>query len=573
MGANWERASGQPLDAGRAWNWWLRVYHERVNVVIDVERVVVWPELTCNGAPCVHGAPLPAEPPAPQRAPGRGTGPRVEHRRAAKGVARLPHVLLGWVGADGFPVAIPVAVRGSVTDGIVLDAPAGLVPAGGRRAGLTAHSFSRYVIGQQQSRFTGWLESTGGHVIYAPHTKAWYRFPRSRFAFNLAAGYGTRRGLSTGTARRHPDRCSLMAAGRIVLFGATGYTGRLTAEAMVARGDRPVLAGRNPEPLAELARELGGLETATADVDRPHTVRALLERGDVLVTTVGPFTRWGDAAVDAAVDAGAAYLDAAAEPGFLRRIFEHHSPQARRAGVPLLTAFGWESVPGNMAGELALRQAGETATRIDLGAFMSGDTRGWTSGGTRASLAGALLEPGFVWRDGIRTERGAARVRSFDLNGRRRPALSAAFSEHFTLPRRYPQLREVNTYIGWFGRASRALQLLSAVGAGVRRIPGFDAAVAAVGRRLPQGSTGGPDAQTRAKTVWRIVAVAHDGEGHELSVVHLAAGNGYEFTGRILAWGASRAATGLDCAGAVGPAEAFGLAALERGCAEAGLHR
>ena len=143
-----------------------------------------------------------------------------------------------------------------------------------------------------------------------------------------------------------------------MLFGATGYTGRLTAEAMVARGDRPVLAGRSPERVAELARELGGLETATADVHRPETVRALLERGDVLVTTVGPFTRWGDAAVDAAIDAGATYLDAAGEPGFMRRVFEHHSPRARRAGIPLLTAFGWESVPGNLAAELALRRIG-----------------------------------------------------------------------------------------------------------------------------------------------------------------------------------------------------------------------
>ena len=82
--------------------------------------------------------------------------------------------------------------------------------------------------------------------------------------------------------------------GRIVLFGATGYTGRLTAEAMVARGDRPVLAGRNAERLAALAEELGGLETAIADVAEPASVRALVEPGDALVATVGPFARWGD---------------------------------------------------------------------------------------------------------------------------------------------------------------------------------------------------------------------------------------------------------------------------------------
>jgi short subunit dehydrogenase-like uncharacterized protein len=248
-----------------------------------------------------------------------------------------------------------------------------------------------------------------------------------------------------------------MASGRIVLLGATGYTGRLTAEAMVARGDRPVLAGRSSEQLAELAAQLGGLDTAIADVNRPDTVRALVERGDVLVTTVGPFTRWGDAAVHAAIDAGASYLDSAAEPGFVRRVFERHSQPAQRAGIPLLTAFGWESVPGNLAAELALREASDAASRVDIGYFITGDSRGWMSGGTRASLAGALLEPGFVWRDGIRTERGGARVRAFAVDGRRLPALSGASSEHFTLPRRHPRLREVDTFVGWFGRASRPL--------------------------------------------------------------------------------------------------------------------
>ncbi len=71
--------------------------------------------------------------------------------------------------------------------------------------------------------------------------------------------------------------------GRIVLFGATGYTGRLTAEASVARGDRPVLAARSKEKVEALAAELGGLDTAVADVSDPASVRALLEPGDVIV--------------------------------------------------------------------------------------------------------------------------------------------------------------------------------------------------------------------------------------------------------------------------------------------------
>src|SRR5256885_1877999 len=107
-------------------------------------------------------------------------------------------------------------------------------------------------------------------------------------------------------------------AGRIVLFGATGYTGRLTAEALVARGARPVLAGRSAGPLAQLADDLGGLDHATADVSKPETVGDLVERGDVLLTTVGPFKRWGGAAAEAAIRKGAHYLDSTGEPPFIR---------------------------------------------------------------------------------------------------------------------------------------------------------------------------------------------------------------------------------------------------------------
>ncbi len=98
--------------------------------------------------------------------------------------------------------------------------------------------------------------------------------------------------------------------GRIVLFGATGYTGTLTAEELSARGIPAVLAGRDRGRLAALATRLGGdLEVATADVGEPASVAELVGPGDVLISTVGPFAKWGDAAVEAAVARGAHYLE------------------------------------------------------------------------------------------------------------------------------------------------------------------------------------------------------------------------------------------------------------------------
>jgi short subunit dehydrogenase-like uncharacterized protein len=361
--------------------------------------------------------------------------------------------------------------------------------------------------------------------------------------------------------------------GRIVLFGATGYTGELTAHALVARGEKPVLAARSREKLERLASELGGdLEIAEADVSRPDTVRALVERGDVLVTTVGPFARWGEPAVQAAIASGAHYIDSTGEPEFVRAVFERHGRGAESAGCGLVTAFGYDWVPGNLAGALALREAGDAAARVDVGYFMTGRAgSGDMSGGTRASAAGAVTAPSFGWRDGhLVTERGAKRVRSFSVKGRERPAISVGSSEHFTLPRLAPELREVNAYLGWFGPMSRPMQAMSVV----TSLPGVGAAVGAVAGRFVKGSTGGPDATQRAKTGSHFQAFAYDAAGRELAHVVLEGPNGYTLTGDLLAWGAIQARDGnLKGTGALGPADGFGLDELEAGCAEAGLKR
>jgi hypothetical protein len=192
--AAWERFGG-PVEVGRAWDWWLRVYNMRVAITIDVHRIVIWPDLRCEGVPQVYGEPLGGDP-APQRPPAKGTGPRLNHVRAAERAAQLPDTLLGWVDADGFPTVLPVELAGTEQRGIVLDPPPGLVPPGGRRAGLISHWFARYTAGQNQRKHTGWLEAQPGErrVIYAPHTEKGYRMPASMFVYRLAAGAATRRG-------------------------------------------------------------------------------------------------------------------------------------------------------------------------------------------------------------------------------------------------------------------------------------------------------------------------------------------------------------------------------------------
>ena len=360
---------------------------------------------------------------------------------------------------------------------------------------------------------------------------------------------------------------------RIVLFGATGFTGELTARALAARGASPLLVARNAQRVQALADELG-LECAMADATAPgatEALAALLAPGDVLISTVGPFARWGEPAVRAAIASGAHYLDCTGEPPFIRAVFERHGPAAAPAGCGLLTAMGYDYAPGNLAGALALRDAGPDATRVDVGYFVSGGRGGQFSGGTRASAAGMLAESAYGFRAGrLVDERMARDVRSFSG----RPAVSIGASEQFALPRIHDGLRDVGVWLGWFGPASRPLQLLSGATALATKVPGVRGAITATAGRFVQGSTGGPDADTRALALSRVVAIASSASGEELATVRVEGASPYDFTAGMLARGAMRAADGgLRGSGALGPVDGFGLDELELDAADAGIAR
>src|SRR3954468_20865906 len=329
---------------------------------------------------------------------------------------------------------------------------------------------------------------------------------------------------------------------RIVLLGATGYTGALTAQAMVARGARPVLAGRSPDKLAALAEQLGGLETARADVTDPAALGRLWEPGDVLFTTVGPFLQLGEPALAAAVEAGAVYLDSTGEPPFVRRVFEEFGPRAGRA--TLVPAFGMDYVPGNLARALALQEAGDRAHRLDVGYSLQG-TRGQAfSRGTLVSSVGVLFEPGFAFTGGrLVGQTPGRRTWRFDAGGRSRLGLSIGGSEHLTLPPLAPSLREVGVFLDWLGPATGPAHLLSPLTGLAARIPGASRAAqrlaSAGGRRVAGGASTGND---QARSI--AVAEVRDRAGELVRRVELTGPEPYGFTGAVLAWGATTAPTG-----------------------------
>lgn len=373
-----------------------------------------------------------------------------------------------------------------------------------------------------------------------------------------------------------------MAGARIVLLGATGFTGQCVAEALVARGARPVLAGRDPAKLGTLAASLGvDVEIAHADVNDYASIAALVGRGDVLISTVGPFVKHGEAAVRAACETGAHYFDSTGEGPFIREVFERYGPAAQKSGSGLLTAFGYDYVPGNVAAALALTQTGTEAVRVDSAYFIT-DANGrrdlrarfrLPSAGTVSTLLALLPELGYTLRGGsMRTERVARAVGTFSVDGQRLSGVSIGALEQFGLPRSFPQLREVNVHLGWFDPFSRLLQFGARSFDGPIRRRLARRVLDRLGPRLTAGRPAGPPPEVRANMRALIVGAAYNAQGTELSRVVLRGPDPYTFTADLLAWGAIEASEGrLRGTGALGPVEAFGLDELEHGCAQAGL--
>ena len=185
-----------PPREGWFWDRWMREYYSvRVPVFVAVDRIVTWPDLRCAGAPQASGEPLPERHPEPQRQPRGGAGPRVDVARAGRRLRGTQYTLLGYAGADGRPVIVPVSVGEARREGLPLDCAAPLPP-GGRRAGLLGHSYRPQLIGLEARQYTGWLEvGDDGRALYAPHTETGYKAPPNKTLLLLLNGALAKRGV------------------------------------------------------------------------------------------------------------------------------------------------------------------------------------------------------------------------------------------------------------------------------------------------------------------------------------------------------------------------------------------
>ena len=152
-----------------------------------------------------------------------------------------------------------------------------------------------------------------------------------------------------------------MAAARefdIVLLGATGFTGGLTADYLATHapaGLRWALAGRNPDRLERVRDRLASLDERwdelpllRADVTDPDSLAAIAESARVVITTVGPYLEHGEPLVAACARAGTDYVDLTGEPEFVDRMWDAHHETAVESGARIVHACGFDSIPHDL---------------------------------------------------------------------------------------------------------------------------------------------------------------------------------------------------------------------------------
>ena len=187
----------------------------------------------------------------------------------------------------------------------------------------------------------------------------------------------------------------------IVLWGATGFTGRLVADYLVRNylggetGLRLALAGRNREKLEGIANEVGApqLPILVGDSFDAESLNAIAAKADVLISTVGPYAKYGAEVVAACVRSGTDYCDLTGETHFIRAMIDEHHEEAKKTGARIVHCCGYDSIPSDL-GALMVQEAfkqrhGKYASEVKMAA---GKMSGGLSGGTFDSMLNIVDE-------------------------------------------------------------------------------------------------------------------------------------------------------------------------------------
>ncbi len=336
----------------------------------------------------------------------------------------------------------------------------------------------------------------------------------------------------------------------ILLFGATGYTGRLTARALAKRGANFVIAGRDRDKLNRLAAETGDPEVRVANVGDLAGLVTALSDVKVMITCVGPFAELGRTAVEAALQAGVHYIDSTGEAPFIEELIATRHSAATKAGIAMAPALGFDEVPADCAATLATE--GMSDAELVL-------TYAFPSTGSRGTLRSAL---GIASSSGNWIHNGRKRAITAGEEERwspmppplgPKPAVSFPLGEGHLAPL-HLELRSLQTYI----TTDPVRKQVMKAGIPLLRLASSLSIGRSITQRIIAGLPEGPDERQRHESLWTILAEARSGSVWRNVV--LTGRDVYGLTAEFLATGAvTMTRDDFDLAGVVSPVQAVGI--------------
>jgi len=190
----------------------------------------------------------------------------------------------------------------------------------------------------------------------------------------------------------------------IIVYGASGYTGRLVAEYLARaypEGLAWAMAGRNADKLAAVRDEIDApadTPLVVADADDPVSIAAMVARAKVVITTVGPYQLYGEPLVAACAEAGTDYVDLCGEPAWMRQMIDAYGERAKASGARIVFSCGFDSIPFDLGvrfvQQAASEEFGAPAKRVrGRVRAMQGTFSGGTAASLKATLAAAAKYP------------------------------------------------------------------------------------------------------------------------------------------------------------------------------------